>query len=253
MVVIGIVVVLIAILLPAVVRAHAKADTVKCASNLRQIMLGADMYSHDNHGYFPLAHYLDANEIPANSVTGAPALLRKYISNMDVILCPTDPTAIDLFQIYGVFWQIANDMPQYTSYQYNYIVFADSLSAPSHPTNRAQLRQPADLILLYDGSVGTGYAGPWEIIQARHSGPIFNAVFLDDHVESIHAVRSGSAPGPGGGAGGSLPNYTVDRGRRPIYYAGAETIPFRQGGANQGLAVPGNGPIVWGQVAWRVN
>ena len=109
------------------------------------------------------------------------------------------------------------------------------------------LRGPTDLILLYDGAVGLGKGGPWEVIQARHPGPTFNAVFLDCHVEPIGAHARGTAPG----VGGLIPTYLVDRGNRPIYYAGADVIPYRTGGASQGQPAPGFGAIVWGQVDWR--
>jgi prepilin-type N-terminal cleavage/methylation domain-containing protein/prepilin-type processing-associated H-X9-DG protein len=50
LVVIGIIAVLIAVLLPALGRARAQSNKLKCLSNLRQIGLGYMMYTQDNKG-----------------------------------------------------------------------------------------------------------------------------------------------------------------------------------------------------------
>jgi prepilin-type N-terminal cleavage/methylation domain-containing protein/prepilin-type processing-associated H-X9-DG protein len=54
LVVIGIIAVLIGILLPALGRARAQANTVKCASNIRQIMTGFHFYANENKGLLPM-------------------------------------------------------------------------------------------------------------------------------------------------------------------------------------------------------
>jgi prepilin-type N-terminal cleavage/methylation domain-containing protein/prepilin-type processing-associated H-X9-DG protein len=251
LVVIGIIAVLMGILLPALARARQHAQQIDCANNLREILLASLSYTDFNKSIFPPAHYLDAHETPKNSVTGAPVLLRPYYKNDDVVRCPTDPTAMDLDAIYGKLFGLATDMPRYVSYQYNYVIYVDAITTPnSAGCNRSTLRQSSDLILLVDGALGVGNNGPWEVIQARHPGPSFNAAFLDGHLESIGAKLSGTLVGFGNV---KLPNYIVDRRNRNIFYAGAEFIPSRgQGmGKDQGMKVPGLGPIAWGQVDWR--
>jgi prepilin-type N-terminal cleavage/methylation domain-containing protein/prepilin-type processing-associated H-X9-DG protein len=51
LVVIGIIALLISILLPALSRAREAANTVKCLSNLKQIMAAAQLYTAENRGY----------------------------------------------------------------------------------------------------------------------------------------------------------------------------------------------------------
>src|SRR5438067_973169 len=53
LVVIGIIAVLVGVLLPALSKARQQANTVKCASNIRQIMTGFVMYSQANKGLLP--------------------------------------------------------------------------------------------------------------------------------------------------------------------------------------------------------
>lgn len=58
LVVIAIIAILAAMLLPALGRAKIKSYGVKCASNLKQLQLGAQMYKDDNNGYLlPNAPY----------------------------------------------------------------------------------------------------------------------------------------------------------------------------------------------------
>ena len=53
LVVIGIIALLISILLPSLNKARRSARTVACASNLRSILQGMQLYVAQNKGYFP--------------------------------------------------------------------------------------------------------------------------------------------------------------------------------------------------------
>src|SRR5271154_4807016 len=53
LVVIGIIALLASILLPALSRARAQAESMRCLSNLRQCGLAFLMYAQDHHGLLP--------------------------------------------------------------------------------------------------------------------------------------------------------------------------------------------------------
>ena len=66
LVVIGIIAILIAILLPALNKARATAQAIKCQSNLRQLGLGFLSYAADYHYYLPWTGYSDGSTASGN-------------------------------------------------------------------------------------------------------------------------------------------------------------------------------------------
>jgi len=57
LVVIGIIVMLVALLLPALISARAQARAIRCGTNLRQIGLAVNLYLNDWHGHLPVNSY----------------------------------------------------------------------------------------------------------------------------------------------------------------------------------------------------
>ena len=102
LVVIGIIVLLIAILLPALKAARERANRIKCASNLRQIGIALRIYAYDNKGHFPRTPYKPGEGVTSfseiswlypfyhNDVTAPLCLLIRYgLLTRKVFLCPS--------------------------------------------------------------------------------------------------------------------------------------------------------------------
>jgi prepilin-type N-terminal cleavage/methylation domain-containing protein/prepilin-type processing-associated H-X9-DG protein len=66
LVVIGIIAILIAVLLPALSRARAAAQAIKCESNLRQLGTGFLLYTQEFHNYLPWTGYSDGDQPSSN-------------------------------------------------------------------------------------------------------------------------------------------------------------------------------------------
>lgn len=92
LVVIGIIALLVAILLPALNKARESANTVACASNLRQISLAHVMYQNDNNGWnLALITHPDSD----TKINRWFRVLRNrgYLAADNVFLCPSEPLA----------------------------------------------------------------------------------------------------------------------------------------------------------------
>jgi type II secretory pathway pseudopilin PulG len=98
LVVCGIIVVLAALLLPALSRAKSKARNITCVNQLKQLGVAVRLYAEDNAGRLPVAELLPSN--PANPQRPLPRisdLLRPYVSSVaptnvsaTVFKCPSD-------------------------------------------------------------------------------------------------------------------------------------------------------------------
>jgi len=112
LVVIGIIALLIAVLLPSLIKSRKQAQSVACMSNMRQIGLALVMFQQEHQGYLPKAWYNSrpftkpvASDVDVNLESGSggndwgyryPMLgfdyvLVKYIKgNREVFRCPSD-------------------------------------------------------------------------------------------------------------------------------------------------------------------
>lgn len=102
LVVVAIIAILAALVLPVLARAKARAQTVSCENNLKQLAVAAQMYASDNGGL--LARNTPESNDPSQWITGRmksdtdatnTALLRQskffpYASQPEVFRCPAD-------------------------------------------------------------------------------------------------------------------------------------------------------------------
>jgi prepilin-type processing-associated H-X9-DG protein len=81
LVVIGIIGILMSLLAPALSKAKAKANQIKCLNHMRQVALSAGMYASDYNNEFP------PRRPPANAW---PQKLQPYFREWKVLVCPGD-------------------------------------------------------------------------------------------------------------------------------------------------------------------
>jgi prepilin-type processing-associated H-X9-DG protein/prepilin-type N-terminal cleavage/methylation domain-containing protein len=202
LVVVGIIALLIAILLPVLGRARAAAQTVACASNLRNLGAGFHMYADDNRGHTPVTrgqmadaggdlqwvfwadflHHYVYSRSPGLSLPPASSEERMHHLVNSVFNCPDQRGRIypagDLGQIYAInlclFDSHAPDLR--IGWEWN------------RSTNLHRLRPASDVMILFE-SYDTNGIWTWGRPDAaqltnHHSGGV-NVLFADSHVERL--------------------------------------------------------------------
>ena len=218
--VLGIILVLAGLLLPAVGAARETARGVQCLSNLRQLAAAAHQYAASNDGSYPIAYYeVRSPDYPVaycwdftlgrNPSTGErevrPGLLWAGRGDGAVQQCPS-------------FDGRSNTLADpFTGYNYNvsYIGYGD-LEARKRPARVSEVRSPARTALFGDGQWATGAnkfmrspkPHPGDTLTARHTGTqgyrhrgATNVAFCDGHAEPVRERYTAGNPKVAPGTG----------------------------------------------------
>lgn len=126
LVVIAIVSVLAAILFPVFARVRENARRTSCLSNLKQIGLGARMYTQDYDEKFMLIAVNGLSNSNSSNSFGWADALAPYLKSTQIFQCPSEPNGPPGSN--STFAVIPNSH-QYTDYWYNVMVHGASLSS----------------------------------------------------------------------------------------------------------------------------
>ena len=198
LVVIAIIAILAAMLLPALSRAKAKAQTIQCLNNLKQLQLCWALYITDSNGVLPpnkaqtptttlgndswIAGNAQADQTPANVQA---AVLFKYNASVGIYRCPADTSKVTGLSIL-----------RFRSYAMSFPWMAgDDLTFQEINRKEADIRYPgpsnASVFLdenetsVNNGGIGIMPAGRWmwwDWPASRHNRGC-TLSFADGHVE----------------------------------------------------------------------
>jgi prepilin-type N-terminal cleavage/methylation domain-containing protein/prepilin-type processing-associated H-X9-DG protein len=213
LVVIAIIAILAGMLLPALSKAKQRAQSIKCISNVKQLLLADKMYSDENNGKFVVSYVFPPY---TKGLLAWFQLLQPQLSTTNILLCPSRkgvpldlerwdgiPVNAPSVSDYAINHELVGELSQYISYTHSSDTFvqspartvflADSGSRPDPRKNPAITPSSPPKLgawMLGDPQVGgcpdcvIGDNPNWCAPQLRHDQRSNNG-FADGHVESM--------------------------------------------------------------------
>jgi len=177
LVVIAIIAILAAILFPVFARAREKARMASCASNLKQIALGALMYAQDNDEVY-VAWRQGSEACAAGRGAWPQHVIYPYVKNHQLFACPSKVFVGGTSCAGWATW--ANDMALGSSYGTNCAGLGGNWG-----TAMSLIRRPAELFWFGDGG------NPWRPWKRQFAGGVgCGAGYTDDSSEPHNEGRN---------------------------------------------------------------
>lgn len=252
LVVIAIIAILAAILFPVFARAREAARKTQCVNNSKQLNTAVMQYINDYDERFPMKWY-DATVMNTPCVYTVYHAVAPYKKNVQIMECPSEPKALDLF------W-LGDNQPdpdpicpttgtnvdiRYTGYAGNWCLMEVGNSRLlntqlSGAVSQAQLNYAVQTAVFYDGTIsasngtsGNGYDVRQRYdsyIQGRHND-IAVASFADGHARVVKTAILKQTNGDPAKYGLHAPfngnQWKTLDGKTPFVYYVIEAGPYR--------------------------
>ncbi len=192
LVVVGIIALLLSILLPTLSRVREQAKRTACASNMRQIMYAAMIYSRENKGGW----YITTGTYSDDSLE---ALIPWYIKDPKVAICPATQNQIDLrvtataggVTYYPHLRTPAGHAGVANGHSYEIFCWAGRAEYPDgvkitkeYCMTYKTVRRPSETFIILDYDQGYGNTmNNWPEKVDNHGEKGINLGFVDGHVE----------------------------------------------------------------------
>lgn len=158
---IAIIMILVALLVPALERAREAGRATACLSNLRQIGVALQLYAEENGNRLP--YMRDKNPSGTNDLPSPDVVLRPHLVNLAVMRCPSDDNRV--YEETG------------SSYSWNNLLNGQDAGRLSV----LQLNfDPHQIPLMFDKE---------KFHHARGQGKAQNWLYADGHIKNLLAIQ----------------------------------------------------------------